>query len=109
MSETEKIFIKKAEPINRKDKRQYEKELLWLKKWNDEVVIPLEIEFWHELKGVGMDYPTFDHVQYLDVYQRYLDKFTSARDKMNHIRLKFQFIDINLFYFENLYKPLENV
>lgn len=104
----EKILIKRKEPLNRDEKRQFKKEYDWLKQWYNEIVIPLEIEFWEKLKLAGIDYYGFHVVGYEHVYKRYLDKFTSARDKTNHIRRKHQFIDIDMYYFEKLYKPLEN-
>lgn len=101
-----KILILKRKPVNRHEKRKYEKELAWLKNWYIEEVVPLEHEFWEVLLSVGVE---LGGDQYKDVYQRYIEKFKSLRYKTNHIRIKFVFLDVDMYYFEKIYKPLENV
>ena len=95
-----KILIKLKEPVNRDEKRKFEKELNWLNNWYYEIIIPLEKDFWEQLKIAGLDIQAFKLIEYQDIYDRYCDKFISARDKTNHTRLKFKFLDINMYYFD---------
>jgi len=102
------LLILKRNPVNRDEKRYAEREHEKIIAWFKEDVVPLEIEFWEMLKAYGIWHPNIPNKSYLEVYEIYKEKFISLRDKTNHWRKKMRFFDTDLYYFENLYKPLEN-
>lgn len=102
-----KIGKQVRDVINRKDQRQFDREQAMINKWYSDVIIPMEKEFFDQIKAHGINHPPLSDVRYETIFKVFNDKFISARDKTNHWRKKLRFIDINMYYFTTLYQPVE--